>query len=520
MTTWYLSLARVRQADNLERFTTGASALSIELHSGPAMNRFSFDRLLFVSRWPLPIAILFVIFSSFVGTVAAKKVGEAIVATIDYDTKLGENKVGKVYAGGVYRVIGVNGKWCAVRDISGWIPKQYVLTLDLAMEQYSRRIRDNERDFDALATRAMIHLEKGDLGAAFQDLNNALKINATRPNFWNNRGLVYMRMNQIAPAIRDISYAISLSPNYANAWHNRGMCFYATGELDKSIADYNKAIELQKDIPVYYVNRGVSLHAAGQPAKALEDFDKAISIRDDLSEAYIGRSNVLLGRGDLVRADDNASQAIQLDPNSAEAYNNRGWIRYKAGSIENAMKDFDKSIELDREFSKAFSNRGVLLTEAGKFDLAIADFDAAIKLEEQSALAFMNRGGAWMGKHEYEKARSDFDKALELTPDDSEALNAKAWFLAICTDDSYRDGKKALELAKQACEISGMNDWSHVDTLAAALAETGNFDEAVVVQTKAIELAPNDKKDIGRQRLELYKTGNPFRSDAGKGQLP
>jgi tetratricopeptide (TPR) repeat protein len=50
-----------------------------------------------------------------------------------------------------------------------------------------------------------------------------------------------------------------------------------------------------------------------------------------------------------------------------------------------------------------------------------------------------------------------------------------------------------------------------LDTLAAAYAEAGDFDKAVQWQEKAIELAPEEAKNHYRSRLDLYKSGRPYR---------
>ena len=86
----------------------------------------------------------------------------------------------------------------------------------------------------------------------------------------------------------------------------------------------------------------------------------------------------------------------------------------------------------------------------------------------------------------------------------------------MCPDEGYRDGKKAVDYAKQAIKISGDKDWNFLDTLAAALAENGDFDEAVVNQKKAIKLAPEDDKSDYQARLKLYESKEAYRSNVGK----
>jgi hypothetical protein len=111
----------------------------------------------------------------------------------------------------------------------------------------------------------------------------------------------------------------------------------------------------------------------------------------------------------------------------------------------------------------------------------------------------------------YEEARAHFDEAIRLGPYDAMALGNRAIFLATCPTANYRDGKEALANATRANELSGWNLPMLLDPLAAACAETGDFDAAVKWEEKALDLAPDGvKKDDYRTRLALYRAGKPY----------
>ena len=93
-----------------------------------------------------------------------------------------------------------------------------------------------------------------------------------------------------------------------------------------------------------------------------------------------------------------------------------------------------------------------------------------------------------------------------------------AWILATYPDKSFRDGSKAREYALKACELTEWRVFVPVETLAAACAETGNFAEAVKWQENALKLAPAKLKAELRARLELYKSGNPYRTPLPKAE--
>ena len=145
-------------------------------------------------------------------------------------------------------------------------------------------------------------------------------------------------------------------------------------------------------------------------------------------------------------------------------------------------------------------------------DTAIAEYTDAIRLDPKSDAAYHNRGNAYADKGEYAKAIADFNQAIRLAPDDPDNYTNLSWLLATCPKDEVRDGKRALQMATRACELTDWEDANDIENLAAAYAECGQFDEAVKWQTKAVELGTGlESLAESRARLDLFKAGKPFR---------
>jgi len=95
------------------------------------------------------------------------------------------------------------------------------------------------------------------------------------------------------------------------------------------------------------------------------------------------------------------------------------------------------------------------------------------------------------------------------------ALNNLAWLLATHPDEKIRNGPRAVEMAKRACELTKWTQPFLIGTLAAAYAEAGQFGDAVAMGEKARDLARANKLDEVAKKngelLELYRAGKPLR---------
>lgn len=97
-----------------------------------------------------------------------------------------------------------------------------------------------------------------------------------------------------------------------------------------------------------------------------------------------------------------------------------------------------------------------------------------------------------------------------------ETLKETAWKLATNQNSQARDGAKALQLAQRAVDL-GAKDAEALMTLGAALAETGDFDEAIETVKKAMQQAKAEKNPMLirelKAQLSFYKKGMPHPSD-------
>jgi tetratricopeptide (TPR) repeat protein len=439
-------------------------------------------------------------------------VSDRVVVTASTPTRINRDIVGEVYEGEIHTVVAIKGKWCAVDEVEGWLPMKNVMSVRNAMSHFDSRIEKNKNDFIALAHRGMINYENEAYDRAFFDLNESLKINKQNAATWNNRGRVRHAQQKYGLALQDIEYAIKLNPNFPLAHYNLGRVWHSLGDWEKAIASYDKAIELYDKNSTFFVNRGISKMMGKKSEEARKDFERATELNPRNPDAFVGMSNLELSLGDPEKALEYSSKAINMAPKHALALNARGWANYKLGRIDDAIVDLRQAIRFSPKFPLAYNNRGVCLAAMGEFSSAVLDYDEALKLNPGDPIAMSNRGRAYFEMGEYEKARVDLNQSVEKSPKLPEALDGLAFFLATCSDEKYRDGKKSLEYAQLANEIMKETDSDMLLTLAAAHAETGDFERAVAIAEKALAGAANPKKTRIQEAIGFFSKHQPLRS--------
>ena len=249
-------------------------------------------------------------------------------------------------------------------------------------------------------------------------------------------------------------------------------------------------------------------------AKAMEDFDAAIRLAPDRWKSYHHRGVCYALMGEFERALSDFSKTIELRPQYANAWFNRGEIQYELGRFDKAIDDYTQAIQREPEDAGYYTSRGHTHFQLRQFQKALDDYNRAVSLDPENQEYLANRGDAWRTLGQWSKAADDFRQAIRLDKTFGRAYQAAAWLMATCPDPQFRNANLAVQAAQRAIELDGETGYIHLDTLAAALANGGQFEQARKVLLQAIESAPRENLEPLHSRLSLYRAHKPYRQPA------
>lgn len=320
---------------------------------------------------------------------------------------------------------------------------------------------------------------------------------------------------QYAKAIKDYTELVRLEPKNPYWLQQRGNAYTVLHQNDKALLDFNNGLALEDEDPDLLSNRAYIYTRQGEFAKAQADLDLAFKIE--------GRATTLERRGDLWLAQGNLEKAfleyeksLELDPENPYPHIGRAYLYQLKKDLPKALESANKAIELAPYEASGLTRRSAIYSEMKDYKLALADAVAACKLAPHDAHQLLNRGGVYSLMGNAAKATADYDEALKLSPEELEPRNAKAWLQSTCPDAKFRDGALALKVALEVCEQSSYREPNFIDTLAAAYAETGDFEKALKFQRLA-NTFPEFRLSYGddsAKHLAAYEKNKPYREPA------
>ena len=299
----------------------------------------------------------------------------------------------------------------------------------------------------------------------------------------SNRGIAYSLLKQYPPAVEDLLAAIRLDAGHLLSINHLGiLAEHIELNPTKAASWYQRAADA--GYPASQVNLG-NLYRDGRgglakPQAAVDLYHAAVA--QGYAVAYVALGEMLLG-----------NRGVTADYPQALLLLQQG--------VEQGVVTGHYSLGLAYEYGWGVSKDSK--RAAKEYETAANAGHAAA----QSALGYLYRRGKGVAK-DFLVAAKWYRLAAE--QGDVSAANRLAWLLATCPVVELCNGAAGLEFAQLATGVE--RSASNLDSLAAAHARTGDFEQALVVMNEILQdknLNPNLIQKYAR-RLERYQQGIPY----------
>lgn len=435
-------------------------------------------------------------------------------------------------------------------------------SLDLAHAQDPDPLAGENAQF--FYDRGLVRANRGEYDAAISDFNACLRLAPGSGAAYFARGRAWGKNKAYLRGIRDLDRSIRIEPRAVEAYRVRGMYWMTLKDADRAIQDFNQFVRLDATARAHLCRALAWIHES-EWGRARRDLERAIRLKPEDAILYFLLGGVRLSTRDDDSAIEAFDRALELSPGMRIAYKGRAIAWARKGNVVKAAVDaasaagsIDGWTPIPSRCTVRIAVRGegtrykswLDLHESGgdqaDYNRTAPTIDDVNKAAAETLSRFRSAAGMREAIFEDRKSLfipervSDNGPTISSAPADdgaccganvnaaqsnsphggdggnldprtrrrANALTEQAWLLAASRYEIHRDGVRAVEAAREACELTHWKDAACVEALAAAYAECGDFESADKYQTLAEELAaagPADIRHAAARRHALYR---------------
>lgn len=359
---------------------------------------------------------------------------------------------------------------------------------------------------------------------ALADYAEAISLDPENVGYLLARANFHREQKDVDKALADVAAVVAKRPDDATAFLLQAEILRGADRLDDALASLEKAAKLASDQPTIFQTRGEILRQQDKLDAAIAEFSKVLQLAPGLALALIHRAEAYYAADKLDEALADLETLLKEHPGLAVAHGLRAQVLAGKKRLPEAIDEMEKLAKALPEQTEYRMQLGLyyLLNEQPR--RAIAAYGEVLALDANHFLALRSRGDAYLNIGDHAAAVADFARAIEIAGDDSPLLNNYAWVLATSPDDAVRDAPLAIKLATRACELTKYEQPHIISTLAAAYAESGDFDAARKWSQQAVDKAAEgagaDIKEELAKELASYEQNKPWRERQTQDDAP
>jgi tetratricopeptide (TPR) repeat protein len=355
----------------------------------------------------------------------------------------------------------------------------------------------------------------------------AIAINSQSAAALSGLGRADLARKQYAEAVRHLEAALSASPQATAVEYPLSLAYRGLG--DAASADAHLSRRGDKDaIPidprmdelrgmihsaVASENNGLRALDRGDYRSAIDAFRQGLVYAPDNDALRHELGTALYLSGDMTGAIGEFTEITKRTPGFAKAHYSLGTLLLRQGRAAEAVDEFAATIKSDPDYPGAQLQLAEALRRSGRAGEALPHYERVVKTDPRSSDARLGQAMALVRLRRDMEAREKLVDAMSSLPGQPSLAQALARVLAASPDARVRDGQRAVAITQALMKQPHGVDL--YEAAAMALAELGQYDQAVQWQRGAIDAAQKENRGdlagLMAANLKLYENHMPCR---------
>lgn len=263
-------------------------------------------------------------------------------------------------------------------------------------------------------------------------------------------------------------------------------------------------------------------------------YSRSLDVTEDNYLAHYNYGNALGNASLLDQALEQYELTLALEPQHSATHFNAGTTLARQGRCTEALPYFQNAIRYGNDDARAWFELAYCEHRLNMLREAVSHYQQALKRNESLQHAYLGLGSALARLGDTPGALALYRQALQRWPASRTIAARFIWLFSTHSDDQFRNVDQAVKLAESVSKARRQNSFESIeidDSLGAAFAAAGRFEEAISYASSAYRLARAlriQAEERGREegakraalaeqaiaaRIELYEREKEFRQD-------
>lgn len=168
-----------------------------------------------------------------------------------------------------------------------------------------------------------------------------------------NLAKIYRSQKKYDDAIQLLRDAVKVEPTFEELYNETGLSYYETELFDKAEENFLKAIELKHEYKEASTNLALTYEKKGNLAKAVVQLEDTLKMDNNFYGAQYSYGNALIASGYYDKAIAHLKLAISLNPKMPEAHYSLGKAYLHKDMFAESQESFKNALKLNKNYTLA-----------------------------------------------------------------------------------------------------------------------------------------------------------------------